>query len=294
MSPKVLPERVSPSAKVAARLLYEADHTCCICRKKHFDVQIHHFCGRNNASPANLIVLCLNCHSDVGKKGGLGRVYSAEELKKYKHSWVREVAMRRRSAKHMDQSLVLFELRRLTYSFNALGTGARAESSALKIMGIMVQYARDFGYEVKEECISFVYDTASWILRGKVTSDFVFHETAILLECLPIGAGGLVARSRKPLGRRERRLLSHCVDVAGEIAYTVCKYVREKEVTEQAVVLLHDILRFTNLNGLSKYKDQTLWEFSECERICNQKFEGGQAFTDGLELLESWKKIALS
>src|SRR5712664_2806408 len=104
---------------MAAQLLYEADHMCCICRNKKFDVHIHHISGRMDSTPANLIVLCLNCHSEVERKGGLGRAYSPDELRRYKASAIREIAMRRKQAKALDQSLVLFEVKRLTYKFQA-------------------------------------------------------------------------------------------------------------------------------------------------------------------------------
>lgn len=32
-------------------------------------------------------------------------------------------------------------------------------------MRLVMQFARDFGYEIKEECVSFVYETSDWLRR---------------------------------------------------------------------------------------------------------------------------------
>lgn len=290
----MLPPRVHIPEDVVTRLLYEADHTCCICRNKKFDVQIHHIAGRMDPSPKNLIVLCLNCHSEVERKGGLGRSYSAKELRHYKSLAVREIRMRRRRAKEFDRSLVSFEIRRLMYKFLALDSHECQEPRALEVMRLVMQFARDFDYEVKEQCVSFVYETSDWVRRGVASSDFVSHEASILMECLPVGLGGLVAPSPKPLGRPALKLLKHATDVSGEIAYSICKYLRDKDAAEHAIMLLSDILRFAVLNGLGDCEKAVLIEFNGCERICREHLRTGHPFDAGLELLSYWKKDALS
>lgn len=249
--------------------------------------------GRQESSPANLIVLCLNCHSEVSRKGGLGRTYSSEELAIHKNSWVSEISNRRKSVQNLDQSLALFEVKRLTYQFGALGGGLAAEDRALEIMRVIEKFARDFRYDVKELCIQFVYETASWIISRRTSDQFVSHQTSILMECVPIGAGGLRAPSPKPLTKHETRLLEHSIDVAGEIAYDVCKYVRDKDSAEQAIILLHELLLFTDLNNFTRMKNKVLEEFAQCERICKQPLRQGHAFEEGLDLVKSWKETAL-
>ena len=289
----VQPTRAPIPDKVVAQLLYEADHTCCICRNKKFDVQVHHISGRMDSRPANLIVLCLNCHSEVERKGGLGRVYSPSELQRYKESWVREIAMRRKHAKALDQSLVLFEVKRLTYRFQALDF--QDERRALEIMRQVLLFGRFSSHEVKEDCVSFVYETASWLMRGfgsekfvsEQSGEFVSHQTSILMECSPIIT--LVAPSRKPLTKRDIDLLKHVINVAGEIAYSVCKYMQNEETAQHAIFALHDLLRFAVLNDLSECEDAVLQEFVQCERISRE-----QHFEPALKHLDLLKKDALT
>lgn len=68
---------------------------------------------------------------------------------------------------------------------------------------------------------------------------------------MPIGMGGLVSPSRKPFGKPALDLLKHGIDVSGEIAYAVCKHIRKKDAAEEAILMLHDVLRFVVLNNLS-------------------------------------------
>jgi hypothetical protein len=246
-----------------------------------------------NSRPANLIVLCLNCHSEVERKGGLGRVYSPGELQRYKESWTREIAMRRKQAKALDQSLVLFEVKRLTYKFQALDF--QDQRRALEIMRQVLLFGRFNSHEVKEDCVSFVYETATWMMRGfgseefvsHQSEEFVSHQTSILMECAPIQT--LVAPSRRPLSKRDIELLKHTINVAGEIAYAVCKYIGNEKAATRAIFMLHDLLRFAVLNGLTECEKDVLHEFAECERISRQ-----QNFEPALKLLDTSKKEALT
>lgn len=75
-------------ALVADEVLFRADHTCCICRVRGKDVQIHHIDGNAaNNKPANLAVVCLDCHSKVSGSRGLGKSYTPGEVRRYKRSW---------------------------------------------------------------------------------------------------------------------------------------------------------------------------------------------------------------
>jgi hypothetical protein len=157
-----------------------------------------------------------------------------------------------------------------------------------------MQFGRDGGYEIKEDCVSFVYETSDWLRRGIGSPEFVSHQTTILLECAPIGIGCLVAPSRQPLGKRDLDLLKHIINVSGDLAYAVCKYIRNKEAAEHAILMLHNVLRFSVLNNLADFEKDALHEFAECERICRQPLNYGLHFEAALKLLDFWKKEALT
>jgi hypothetical protein len=73
---------------VEGKILFLADHTCSICTTRYKDVQIHHIDeDPANNDLANLIVVCLDCHSRVTGRRGLGRAYARGEVRSYKRSW---------------------------------------------------------------------------------------------------------------------------------------------------------------------------------------------------------------
>lgn len=82
MKRRIIPTNISDET------LFRADHTCCICRTRGKDVQIHHINGDNSSNNlANLAVLCLDCHSKVTGTRGLGKAYTYGEVRRYKLSW---------------------------------------------------------------------------------------------------------------------------------------------------------------------------------------------------------------
>lgn len=84
-------------SSVADEVLFQADHTCCICRTRGKDVQVHHVDGnRDNNKASNLAVVCLDCHSKITGRRGLGQSYSTGEVRKYKRSWDKIVLDARR------------------------------------------------------------------------------------------------------------------------------------------------------------------------------------------------------
>jgi hypothetical protein len=77
-----IPEPVALAVMVANR------HTCCICREDGKHVIFHHTDhNRANNDPANLAVLCHDCHSRVEGNEGLGRRFTTAEVREYKKQW---------------------------------------------------------------------------------------------------------------------------------------------------------------------------------------------------------------
>jgi hypothetical protein len=75
----------------AARVLFEADRTCCVCRG-HTHVQIHHIDDDpSNNDFENLAVLCFDCHRDTQIRGGFDRKLDAEQIKLYRRAWLEHV-----------------------------------------------------------------------------------------------------------------------------------------------------------------------------------------------------------
>ncbi len=91
--------------EIVAQVLFESDRTCCVCRIPGKPVQLHHIdqdpC---NHDPANLAVLCLECHNETQITGGFSRKLDATQVRTYRDDWHPRVAQRRNLA---DQHAVL-------------------------------------------------------------------------------------------------------------------------------------------------------------------------------------------
>jgi len=82
---------------IAAEVLFLSDHTCCICRTRRKDVQLHHIDGdKRHHNRLNLAVVCLDCHSLVTGSRGLGRSYVPAEVRLFKRSWEEQVLATRK------------------------------------------------------------------------------------------------------------------------------------------------------------------------------------------------------
>jgi hypothetical protein len=91
-------QRVPIDKTVAARVLFEADRTCCVCRVPGKKLQIHHINDDpSDNRPTNLAVLCLECHGDTQVTGGFGRKLDADQVLLYRDDW-RDIVTRRRVA----------------------------------------------------------------------------------------------------------------------------------------------------------------------------------------------------
>ena len=91
--------RVRIPIELSATMLFESDHTCCVCNEPGLPVQIHHIDGdAANNTDNNLAVLCLTHHHDTQTLGGFAKHLSPLEVSKYRSNWLARVKTRREEA----------------------------------------------------------------------------------------------------------------------------------------------------------------------------------------------------
>ena len=107
---------------IEADLQFKNKHTCCICRTEHKDVQIHHIDSNNNNNAIhNLAVVCLDCHSKITGRRGLGKNYSHLEVIKYKRNWEstikrqRSLGLQKKSLGPHQDSTLKIEVKKILY-----------------------------------------------------------------------------------------------------------------------------------------------------------------------------------
>ena len=95
--------RTSIPKEVAAHVRWLSDDTCCICRERRKEIQIHHINGDpRDHSVENLAVLCLECHDNTQKKGGFTRKLDPQFVTLCRNKWLEDVASRRADANKKD------------------------------------------------------------------------------------------------------------------------------------------------------------------------------------------------
>jgi hypothetical protein len=109
---------------LAARALFKADRTCCVCRVAGKPVQLHHIDeDPTHNAERNLAVLCLDCHTDTMVRGGFHRKLDADQVILYRDDWEQIVAQRRAAVDAQAASVGterLAELKSLTTTLDIL------------------------------------------------------------------------------------------------------------------------------------------------------------------------------
>ena len=89
-------QRTSIPNDLVAEVLFASDSTCCVCRERGKQTQIHHINENpSNNAVENLAVLCLDHHNQTQIKGGFGRKLTALVVTKYRDEWLKDVKLRR-------------------------------------------------------------------------------------------------------------------------------------------------------------------------------------------------------
>ena len=100
--------RIPIPKNIEAEVLFESDHTCCICRNQSLNPQVCHIDNNPaNNRKGNLIVLCLNHHDRASSKSTMSKSYTKEELKKYKREWESIVQERRKSLEDPQMARII-------------------------------------------------------------------------------------------------------------------------------------------------------------------------------------------
>jgi len=161
--------------------MFDNDHTCCICRERGKDVLIHHIDGdKNNNDPANLAILCLDCHSKVTGERGLGRKYSELEVKKYKRNWEYMVRKRRhliyepyRKSSKAEEESTRFEISKNLYELVATQNPVRMkEILRLLDMYYIFEGQRQFILNTLHDLVPFYDGSANLLVAEYVTHYF--------------------------------------------------------------------------------------------------------------------------
>ena len=137
--------------------------------------------------------------------------------------------LRKRIRELEENSGPTLEVKRIRFAIEAERDWEKLEP----LVSQLFPYAREFGEAVKNEVLDALYEVTSRTRNG-MTADVAEAVSSVLLELLPIGDGGLLYRSRRPITVRHHEIL--------------------KRVEEQAFNITHDVA------AISEIRLSLVWE----------------------------------
>ncbi len=249
-------------------VVYEADNTCCICRRSGKGIQIHHLDGdTSNDAVANLAVLCLEHHDKASSRSTMSRRLSPVVIARYRDEWYGMVRAKRESAlvrptsgveshEALMEALACHEVRK--YTFGLTDDWDVVSDRISEISPFAASWS--YGNALRAEVLDAMYEVACetrWGMPASVASE-VSH---LASNALPIVS--LVHPTQVPPDDERKALLQSAVSIGFAIAYDGIKYLANLAVTAAGVRLLGIVLRYSHLNGLEETKDECLAEFGK-------------------------------
>lgn len=249
-------------------ILYAADHRCSKCHGSEHDVQIHHIDGEPaNNLDSNLIVLCLNCHSEVERKGGLGKAFSAGELWRYRTSWEHEVGRQREQLLDFDAALAVFEIKKLSNRLQAIPEYKSRLDDATEIVWNIYHWCELADRKIRGEAASAVYAATIRVMRDRASREFVDALSAVLNNSLP-PSFNFSCPYPYPIDPADQALIEHVANSATNLVNSACNYVRDDpSIAEASFHLLGNLLRLALLNDLTELQERLESDFKECMRV---------------------------
>lgn len=152
-------------------LLWCNRRTCCVCRKSHKSVIVHHikeWSISRDHSIENLAVLCLDCHDLAHTKKQLSQNLDSRELQKSKIRWEMIVSK--------QDIQTLFNLKVQSKSARWDWINCRRVFELFLGLGFSISNISDYSKLIEEGFIDekgFITDDSKWNLSGKVRRYFL-------------------------------------------------------------------------------------------------------------------------
>ena len=254
--------------KIADELMFANDHTCCICRTKGKHVQIHHIDGDDsNNALRNLAVLCLECHSRVTGDEGLGRSFTAGEIKQYKRTW--EFMVRKRligeeaRRRPMKEGVSYFD--RTACEILAMNDGDPRIGEKLETLSNL---------NIIVGCTDEILNT---FFHLAVMSSMSQKQTAAMLanhiyELFP----HLVGPDQVPLGPDDERRLEQGVKLLGTIGQFNGEFSKDIEVVRAACDNLYNMCEIVISYELEKIGTLIASELQKIKESCLVVYEDAE------------------
>jgi len=247
---------------IEAGVLFDNDHTCCICNEKGKDVQIHHIDGDDkNNDPSNLAVLCLECHSRATGQRGFGRKYSPAEVRKYRRHWEFTVRKRRGIFETRDlfrrRDWVEFEISTLVFELAVTRHLGRARE-ILDLLDIHSVFGRGSTLILNE--LRNIVPFISSPKKSALVAEYVLH----YFRHLP-------GPAYTKIDRADTRDLGNAINLLGWIGEFEAMARRERVPVVSSLVSLSELFEISGLYGQRKLQGEVLEAVRSIRKRASEK-----------------------
>ena len=157
--------------------------------------------------------------------------------------------LQERVAKLEGESGPVLEVKRTRFEIEATRDWAKREP----LIGRLLPYAREFGYEVRNEVLEALSEVTGRTRQG-MTLGVAREVDSVLGKLMPVGFGGTVRThpARKEITKQDQVLLGRVGDATFEMTWDACRYLRNLELVEIGADRFWSLIRFATLNGLRR------------------------------------------
>jgi len=195
--------------------------------------------------------------------------------------------LQERIEKLEGESGPVLEVKRIRFELEATWEWAQRKP----LIARLLPYAREFGYEVKDEVLDALSQVTGRTSQG-MTLGVAQEVDSVLGELMPIGFGGMHHPSRDEITNKDHALLERIGHATFEMTWDACRYLRSIELVEVGARRFWYLIRYATLNGLQRLQSEFLRDARSCRDICNEERKG-KAFTEAGDKLEQEIEDAL-
>lgn len=270
--------------RTEADLMFFNEHTCCICREKGKDVEIHHIdSDKKNNDMSNLSVLCLDCHSKVTGKRGRGRSYTPLEVSKNKRDWEYKVKIKRglihvpvRTSKKLRKTLYEFEIGRKIYQLIAIKDNDIKQIDEilefLYLLSIFEDYTDIIFYHL--------FDATIWSGLGNNI------KAAKIAKSIPDYFPHLVGPENVSINNKDKKRLDEAIELLGNIGNYSAQFNKKIMPVNVTVDSLSSIFNICIWYDLEDCAFKIVKELESIKKNCFVTYEKNER-----KLVSSAKKI---
>lgn len=263
-------KRTKISSRVEDTVLFDSDKTCCICGESNA-IQIHHIDGNHSNNVIdNLAVLCISCHDQVTKKGGVSKSISPGLVRRYRDTWYKTVQTKREkqisnaktqsfSKRKILDLLAIHEIRKISASLSCM-----KDEEYEKELNKLFAFTKEYDVEVRLELSGILFNSQSFH-----TSRLAYLVSCLAIDMLPIVS--LVSPSRLKTPTKENYIFLVVSNIGFEMCYLPMYRKYDLDIIDAGAKVLWTVLRFAYLNKLQRLEKEVRKYFSRLKEIAKIK-----------------------